>query len=131
MILPHTLFGQEEKNPPKAENELELSNDSIFEKDDENYLFPFINHYAYYYDEDEYNEIKKNAAKGYLEKTYQSLYNYVMKFGPKNFQKDNYLLWRLAKMAEQLGYTGKAKAFYRLVIKHHPSGQDMSHRRPL
>ncbi|NJL11548.1 MAG: hypothetical protein HC913_00020 [Microscillaceae bacterium] len=91
-------------------------------------FFKHINEYRYYKDDDKLAELDRLAKKGNLQETYDALYSYVMRFGPENFHKDNYLLWRLGKLAEQLGYLDKAKAFYQLVLKHHRYGNVKDYR---
>ncbi|MDX2301392.1 MAG: OmpA family protein [Microscillaceae bacterium] len=110
-----------------AGQNLRINSDTA--RDDKNILyFRFINEYPHYYNKEELAAIDQLLQAGKLEKAYEALYAYVMRFGIKNFQKDAFLLWRLGKLAEQLKYIDKAKIFYNLVIKHHPEGKKMEYR---
>jgi hypothetical protein len=103
--------------------------DTIRKRDDGRILyFRRINEYPYYQDKAKFEELNRLAKTGDLQKTYHRLYDYVMEFGIKNFYKDLYLIWRLGKLAEQLGYVEKAKSFYRLVLKHHREGNEREKR---
>ncbi|TAF99170.1 MAG: OmpA family protein [Cytophagia bacterium] len=101
---------------------IKQSTDTIKRDDGRILHFGKISLYPYYKDEEKMKAIEKMAKKGDKVKTYHLLYNYVMNFGAKNFQKDLYLVFRLAKLAEELRYEEKAKLFYGIVLKHHPKG---------
>ena len=47
------------------------------------------------------------------------LEDYIMNFGVQNFYKDTRMLWRMAQLYETQGEKEKAKAMYKLVLKHH------------
>jgi outer membrane protein OmpA-like peptidoglycan-associated protein len=115
-LLPNYLFAQKR-------GKIKVSADTIKKDDGKIIHFGKIGIYPYYKDEEKMKAIEKMARKGDKKKTYALLYSYVMNFGVKNFTKDLYLIFRLGKLAEELGYKEKAKTFYALVIKHHPKGQ--------
>ncbi len=102
--------------------------DSTWKNDERIFYFPFINEYRYYNDPEELKVISKDLKKGDTLDAYRRLYEYVMRFGSRNFQKDHYLIWKLGRLAEDLGYVNKAKALYRLVLKHHPQGNFKQYR---
>ncbi len=91
-------------------------------------FFPRINDYLYYKDDKKLQEIDRLAAKEDWEGVYAMLHNYVMNFGTQNFYKDNYMIWRLGKLAEELKYLNKARQLYQIVLKHHRYGNDKEYR---
>ncbi len=115
-------YGQQ-PSPP------EVSYLNTFGREDGRILyFPYINQYLYYKDDDKLKEIDRLAAKEDYEAVYNNLYEYVMRFGSQNFYKDNYMIWRLGKLAEELKYLNKARMLYQLVLKHHRHGDDKKYR---
>ncbi|WP_400193812.1 OmpA family protein [Hymenobacter sp. B81] len=81
--------------------------------------FVNVNRLAYFEDKKALKAIQKaekrknwNAARGMLEQ-------YVARFGIENFYKNNQMLWRLGQLFERAGNEEKAKAYYRLALKHH------------
>jgi outer membrane protein OmpA-like peptidoglycan-associated protein len=81
--------------------------------------FVNVNRLPYFEDKKALREIAKaekrknwNAARGLLEQ-------YVAHFGIENFYKNNMMLWRLGQLFERTGNEEKAKAYYRLALKHH------------
>ena len=54
-----------------------------------------------------------------------ALEEYVGNFGIQNFYKNTTLLWKLGQLYEYMGQEDKAKAMYRLVLKHHRESIDM------
>lgn len=87
------------------------------------FKFKNINKIPYYFNKEKLVKIKKYYDRKNWRKMYAALKKYVLKFGVKNFYKDTYLLWRLGKLSEQLGYIEEAKSLYRLVLKHHHSAR--------
>ncbi len=57
---------------------------------------------------------------------YPILREYVNNFGMRNFAYQTYLVWRLAKLTEELVSVEAAKPFYRIVLKHHREGLDIA-----
>ena len=92
------------------------------ERGDSTYYFVFnnLNSVTYYYDSKKLAKIKESILEGNDKNTIRLLEKYIARFGPENFSKDNALLWRLAQLYEHNGSNEKAKAAYRLVLKHHP-----------
>ncbi|WP_078012194.1 OmpA family protein [Hymenobacter sp. CRA2] len=81
--------------------------------------FVNVNRIPYFQDKKQLREIAKaekrknwTAARNLLEK-------YVAQFGIENFYKDNMMLWRLGQLFERAGNEDKAKAYYRLALKHY------------
>ena len=44
---------------------------------------------------------------------------YVAQFGPTNFARNTDMLWRLGQLLQRDNQPAKAKAYYRLALKHH------------
>ncbi|QCK13984.1 OmpA family protein [Mangrovivirga cuniculi] len=100
---------------------------SLLKKTDSTYVFEFsnINRLDYFADAKLQKKILEWDRKKDWENLYPTLEIYVANFGVENFFKDNYLLWRLAKLAEHFGETEKSKYYYRLVLKHHREDLDI------
>jgi hypothetical protein len=81
--------------------------------------FPQINIKPYYVDKRKLRAITKLEKKKNWTKALPLLQDYVSKFGIENFYKNTSLLWRLAQLYEKTGDQARAKAYYRLVLKHH------------
>lgn len=90
-------------------------------------LFPFknINKIAYYVDKNKAKTINKYDDRGNWDKLYEPLEKYIQQFGIENFYKETRWLWRYAKLTEKRGEIAKAKAIYRLVLKHHRKEADL------
>ncbi len=90
-------------------------------------LIPFknINKVSYYVDKGKAKTINKLDQGKNWNKLYQPLENYIQQFGIENFYKETRWLWRYAKLTELRGDVSKAKAIYRLVLKHHRNEQDL------
>lgn len=90
--------------------------------DDSTFYFVFNNlgFANYYYSETQINQVKQAILNGDDRVTMDFLERYIARFCPENFSKDNALLWRLAQLYDKHEEYEKAKATYRLVLKHHP-----------
>lgn len=89
---------------------------------DENYYFVFnnINSQVYYYNASEVAKIEASLKAKNDEQSIRLIERYVAKFGVQNFSKNTQMLWWLGQLYEKNGDHQKAKAAYRLVLKHHP-----------
>lgn len=63
--------------------------------------------------------IKRAEQKEDFKKALFLMEEYVSNFGIKNFFKDTYYIWHLGQLYERYGNMSKAKALYKLVLKHH------------
>ena len=81
--------------------------------------FPNMNQKPYFSDNDLMKKIQKWERLKKFDKVLPLLEEYVMSFGVQNFYKDTRYLWRLAQLYEIQGEKEKAKAMFRLVLKHH------------
>ncbi len=87
--------------------------------------FPNINRISYYQSKPARDAITKYENEKNWEKLYKILRPYVRNFGIKNFYRDTYLIWRLAKLTELYGEMEEAKLLYKLVLRHHQTDQDI------
>ncbi|GAB2454462.1 hypothetical protein GCM10011375_01930 [Hymenobacter qilianensis] len=81
--------------------------------------FPNINRVAYYQDKKALKEIQRAEKRKNWTQARKLLEAYVHQFGIQNFTKDTPMLWRLAQLCERTGDEARAKAYYRLALKHH------------
>ncbi len=81
--------------------------------------FPNVNVKPYFSDLDLLKKIQKWERRKNFEKLLPVMEKYIGSFGIQNFYKDTKYLWRMAQLYEIQGETEKAKAMYRLVLKHH------------
>ncbi|WP_188810114.1 OmpA family protein [Hymenobacter cavernae] len=86
--------------------------------------FPNVNRTAYYQNKKELKAIQKAEKRHNWNQARNLLTAYVGQFGIQNFYKDTPLLWRLGQLWERTGNEEKAKAYFRLALKHRR--QDMT-----
>ncbi|WP_324676352.1 OmpA family protein [Hymenobacter sp. GOD-10R] len=80
--------------------------------------FPNVNRLAYYQNKKELKAIQKAEKRHNWVQARNLLTAYVGQFGIQNFYKDTPLLWRLGQLWERTGNEEKAKAYFRLALKH-------------
>ncbi|MDX5443687.1 MAG: hypothetical protein LPJ89_07910 [Hymenobacteraceae bacterium] len=83
--------------------------------------FPNVNKIPFYENKKKLREIRKYEKRKDWKKVRPLLEEYVRNFGIENFYKNTNMLWRLAQLLEREQKSEKAKAFYRLALKHHRS----------
>ncbi|MDN5216444.1 OmpA family protein [Fulvivirgaceae bacterium BMA12] len=90
-------------------------------------IFPFsnVNKVAYFADKGLSKSINKLDQARNWNKLYPLLENYIKNFGIENFYKETRWLWRYGKLTEMRGDMAKAKAIYKLVLKHHRKETDL------
>ncbi|WP_240773331.1 OmpA family protein [Pontibacter sp. SGAir0037] len=81
--------------------------------------FPNLNKVNFYSAPKKLDAIYKYEKRKEYALALPLLEEYVFNFGVENFYKDTYLLWRLGQLYERQQEQEKAKALYRLVLKHH------------
>ncbi|HEX8330162.1 MAG TPA: OmpA family protein [Hymenobacter sp.] len=81
--------------------------------------FVNINKYSYYEDKKALRAIAKAEKRRQYHQARLLLEDYVARFGPTNFAKNTDMLWRLGQLLERDSQQVKAKAYYRLALKHH------------
>ena len=57
---------------------------------------------------------------------YAALKEYVKNFGAENFAENVPMIWKLAQLSERFGPKGEAVLLYKLVLKHHQQGIDIT-----
>ncbi|WP_460503487.1 OmpA family protein, partial [Hymenobacter agri] len=80
--------------------------------------FVNINKYPFFEDKKSLRAIGKAEKKHQYHQARLLLEDYVAKFGPVNFAKNTDMLWRLGQLLQRDSQTVKAKAYYRLALKH-------------
>ena len=80
--------------------------------------FVDINRYPYFEDKKALRAIAKAERRRQYHQTRVLLESYVARFGPTNFASNTDMLWRLGQLLERDSQTVKAKAYYRLALKH-------------
>lgn len=81
--------------------------------------FKNINKIDQYVNEGLKADIRRAEQKEDFKKALVLTEKYVSEFGIKNFYTDTYYIWRLGQLYERYGNLTKAKALYKLVLKHH------------
>lgn len=89
------------------------------------YEFKNINRLARYYSKSRMDKIRKLEQKREWPELFTALREYVKNFGIRNFYKDTYWIWRLAKLTELYGSEEEARALYKLVLRHHHENIDI------
>ena len=80
--------------------------------------FVDINRYPYFEDKKALRAIAKAERRREYRQTRRLLESYVARFGPTNFARNTDMLWRLGQLLERDSQAVKAKAYYRLALKH-------------
>lgn len=81
--------------------------------------FAYINRYAVYEDKKALRAILRAERRRQYHQARLLLEDYVAHFGPVNFARNTDMLWRLGQLLERDSQQVKAKAYYRLALKHH------------
>jgi outer membrane protein OmpA-like peptidoglycan-associated protein len=88
--------------------------------------FPNVNRVRYYSNPGKLKNIKQLETSGNQQEMYATLREYVKNFGIENFAENIPLIWKLAQLSEKFGRKGEAILLYKLVLKHHQQGIDIS-----
>ncbi|WP_162428615.1 OmpA family protein [Pontibacter pudoricolor] len=120
ILVPVICLAQEYKHIP-LDNEPGIKVHKKAPKQEVQITFPNLNKIPYYHDEKKLSAIQKLEKKRRYNEVLPLLEAYVNNFGIENFYKDTPLIWRLGQLLEKQGQADKAKALYRLVLKHHRS----------
>ena len=80
--------------------------------------FVNINNYPFYEDSKALRAIAKVEKRRQYHQARLLLEDYVARFGPTNFARNPDMLWRLGQLLERDSQQVKAKAYYRLALKH-------------
>jgi hypothetical protein len=114
-----TAYGQKGKKKLKAQGVTSL-NDSISVKKSEFQIsFKNVNVIPLYTNIEALKLIHKCEDRRDYKQLLPLLEDYVSNFGIQNFYTNTSLLWKLAQLYEVTGQLEKAKAVYKVVLKHH------------
>ena len=80
--------------------------------------FVNINKYPFFEDKKALRAITKAEKRRQYHQARLLLEDYVARFGPVNFEKNTDMLWHLGQLLQRDSQTVKAKAYYRLALKH-------------
>ncbi|MBS1490151.1 MAG: OmpA family protein [Bacteroidetes bacterium] len=119
-----SLLAQEKKF--KKENIIQLNDSLTAYSQSHLFDFPNVNRIRFYHHAGQLKEIKQLEATGNEAKMYVALRNYVSQFAIENFTKNVPMIWRLAHLSEKFGPKGEAVLLYKLVLKHHRQGIDLT-----
>ena len=122
LASPFSVFAQNEKERDPDSYKLmgmsgQISDSRFFSGF--TFAFPNVNVKPYFSDLEILKKIQKWERRKNFTKLLPAMEEYVGNFGIQNFYKDTKYLWRLAQLYEIQGENEKAKAMYRLVLKHH------------
>lgn len=123
---PSLTFGQREKRGFKKGGVVTLNDTVATYSQSDIFQFPNVNKIAYYRDEARLEKIRALDNAGQDSLKYFQLRAYVKNFGIENFSKNVAMLWRLAQLSERYGPRGEALLLYKLVLKHHQQGLDIT-----
>lgn len=91
------------------------------------FRFPNLNKVYLYTDEARAREIERLNHSGRDSILYRRLKYYVNHFGIGNFALNTPMIWKLGQLSEKYGPPGESLLLYKLVLKHHRQGIDISH----
>lgn len=91
------------------------------------FRFPNVNKVYLYADKESAKEIERLNKLQNDSLLYRKLRRYVTQFGIGNFAMNTPMIWKLAALSEKYGAPGEALLLYKLVLKHHRQGIDISH----
>ena len=81
--------------------------------------FANVNRVAYFEDKKALRDLSKAEKRGSYREARVLLERYVAQFGIQNFYRNTDMLWRLGQLLQRDSQMVKAKAYYRLALKHH------------
>ncbi|WP_245711861.1 OmpA family protein [Hymenobacter psychrophilus] len=81
-------------------------------------LFPNVNRLAYFRDKKALRAIQQAEKRKNWPAARNLLETYVGQFGTENFYRDTQMLWRLGQLWDKAGDEQRARAYFRLALKH-------------
>ncbi|GAB3235665.1 hypothetical protein GCM10027346_25580 [Hymenobacter seoulensis] len=118
-LLPGYVFAQQKSNLPNAQRKLTAKMvRTARARTDATPDFPNINRIAYFNDKKALREIQRAEKRKNWTAARNLLEAYVGQFGIENFYKNPNMLWRLGQLWEKSGNEDRAKAYFRLALKH-------------
>ena len=113
------LQAQRKKTKFKAGGVVQLNDSLTTFSQSGIFNFPNINRIKFYTDQSALQKIERLEASGAEQELYESLKDYVSRFGIENFSANTAMLWKLAKLSEKYGQPGESVLLYKLVLKHY------------
>ncbi|MGC4023223.1 MAG: hypothetical protein QM734_15400 [Cyclobacteriaceae bacterium] len=89
------------------------------------FVFPNVNRVQFYHNPAKIKHMKE-LPEGSKE-MYDALKEYVKNFGIENFAKNIPMIWKLADLSKEYGPPGESILLYKLALKHHRQGIDITH----
>ncbi|MBT9395211.1 PD40 domain-containing protein [Hymenobacter sp. NST-14] len=123
LCLPATLCAQQNSNLPTSQRRLSAKViRQMRTRLDATPLFPNVNRVAYFRDKKALREIQRAEKRRNWTAARNLLELYVGQFGIENFYRDTPMLWHLGQLWDRTGNPERAKAYYRLALKHRRQG---------
>jgi outer membrane protein OmpA-like peptidoglycan-associated protein len=118
-------FGQKEKKKFKKSSVVLLQDSLTSYSQSDIFDFPNVNKLSFYADNKKLKQIQQ-VKQGPSEEFYRTLKEYVSNFGIENFGKNTSMIWQLAKLSKKYGPPGESILLYKLALKHHQQGIDIT-----
>lgn len=125
-FLAPSSFAQKQKKKFKQGGTIQLQDSLTRFSQSGIFVFPNVNKVPYYYDASKMEKLLSIQRTGPSDVYYTELRNYVSNFGIQNFHENTAMLWELAKLSKQFGPPGEAVLLYKLVLKHHRQGLNIT-----
>jgi len=90
------------------------------------FVFPNVNRVRFYSNPQQLKHIQQLQSENKEQEMYLALKEYVKNFGIENFAENVPLIWKLALLSEKFGPKGESILLYKLVLKHHQQGIDIT-----
>jgi outer membrane protein OmpA-like peptidoglycan-associated protein len=123
------LSGQEgysQKKKYKKAETVQLRDSLTSYSQSDMFVFPNVNRIRFYSNQEQLKHIQQLQAENKGDEMYAALKAYVKNFGIENFAENVPMLWKLAQLSEKYGPKGEAILLYKLVLKHHQQGIDIT-----
>jgi len=123
------LNGQEcysQKKKFKKAETIQLNDSLTYYGQSDMFVFPNVNRVRFYSNTQQLKHIQQLQAENKEEEMYAALKEYVESFGAENFSENVPMIWKLAQLSEKFGPKGESVLLYKLVLKHHQQGIDIT-----
>ena len=126
LVVSSSIQAQKKKNKFKGAGVVQLNDSLTSYSQSDIFNFPNVNKIKLYSDEKQLVFLQRLEQSLAEEELYNSLKDYVSKFGIENFATHTPLIWKLAKLAEKYGKPGESILLYKLVLKHYRRNTDVN-----
>lgn len=123
------LNGQEcysQKKKFKKAETIQLKDSLTTYSQSDMFVFPNVNRVRFYSNPQQLKHIQQLQTENKEEEMYTALKEYVENFGAENFAENAPMIWKLAQLSEKFGPKGESVLLYKLVLKHHQQGIDIT-----